>query len=156
MRPDKTEYYLGIAKAVAQRSTCLRRQFGAVIVNNDQIVSTGYNGSPRGTTNCCDTGVCRRQEMEIPAGERYELCEAVHAEQNAIISASRDEMYGGTIYIWGWDLETDDEADCKPCKLCARMLKNAGVDSVIQNNVFMQNKRRVERIEEMIGERMKS
>lgn len=126
MRTEKDMYYLNIAKAVALRSTCLRRRYGAVIVKDDEVVSTGYNGSPRGETNCCDIGFCQREAMNIPKGERYELCVAVHAEQNAIISASRREMMGGTIYIVG--LENDDSyANPTPCLLCRRFIKNAGI-----------------------------
>lgn len=136
-RPNKIDYYMGIAKAVAQRSTCLRRHFGAVIVNYDQIVATGYNGAPRGMDNCCDKGTCKRQELGVLSGERYELCEAVHAEQNCIISVSREKMTGGIIYIWGYDLEKNECADCHPCKLCTRMLINAGVRQVIGINTNM-------------------
>lgn len=125
-RISKEKYYLSIAESVAQRSTCLRRRYGAVIVNNDEIVSTGYNGAPRGERNCVDCGVCRRDELRIPKGERYELCCAVHAEQNAIISASRKEMLGGTIYITG--LEKDGSyANPAPCIMCRRFIKNAGI-----------------------------
>lgn len=105
IRPSKDAYYLGIAKAVAQRATCLRRIYGAVIVNNDEIVSTGYNGSARGEANCCDVGECYRESMHVPHGQRYELCKSVHAEENAIISASRREMQGATLYLWGMDVE---------------------------------------------------
>lgn len=130
MRQGKQDYYLDIAEQVLERSTCLRRRYGAVIVNNDEIVSTGYNGSARGDINCCDTGLCYREELGIPKGERYELCRAVHAEQNAIISAARTEMMGSTIYIVG--KEADGQyANPKPCLLCSRMLKNAGVTTVL-------------------------
>ena len=104
-RIQKDEYYLNIAHEVAARSTCLRRRYGAVIVNNDEIIATGYNGAPRGEPNCIDRGFCKREELNVPKGERYELCVAVHAEQNAIISAARRDMIGGTIYIVG--LESD-------------------------------------------------
>lgn len=129
-RGSKREYYLGIAEQVLERSTCLRRRYGAVIVNNDEIVSTGYNGSARGDINCCDKGVCHREELGIPKGERYELCRAVHAEQNAIISASRRDMLGATIYIVGKEKDGTN-ANPKPCLLCSRMLKNAGVKTVV-------------------------
>lgn len=124
-RPNKIDYYLGIAKAVAGRSTCLRRQYGAVIVKNDEIIATGYNGAARGEMNCCDAGVCWREANGIPHGERYEKCVAVHAEQNAIISASRDEMIGATLYIYG--LEDGKTIDAIPCEICERMIKNAGI-----------------------------
>ena len=98
-RIDKINYYLDIAETVLERGTCLRRNFGAIIVNNDQIVSTGYTGAPRGRKNCCDLGFCIRQERNIPRGERYELCRSVHAEANAIIHASREQMIGATLYL---------------------------------------------------------
>jgi len=130
VRVSKEEYYLDIAEHVLERSTCLRRRYGAVIVNNDEIVSTGYNGSARGDINCCDRGVCRREELGVPKGERYELCRAVHAEQNAIISAARRDMINSTIYIVGKELD-GQYANPKPCLLCSRMLKNAGVTTVL-------------------------
>lgn len=126
-RPSKDRYYLEIAEAVLLRSTCLRRKYGAVIVNNDEIISTGYNGACRGEENCIDRGVCEREVLNIPKGERYELCVAVHAEQNAIISASRDQMLGSTIYIVGRDLKTGEYANPSPCLICKRMIKNAGI-----------------------------
>ena len=129
MRISKHEYYVGIAKAVSKRSTCIRRQYGAVIVNNDVIVSTGYNGSARGAINCCDTGKCRREEMQIPSGERYELCEAVHAEQNAIINAGREKTLGATIYLYGE--ENGKRIDAVPCMICRRMIDNAGIERIV-------------------------
>lgn len=125
-RMDKDSYYLGLAEMALERSTCLRRRYGAVIVNQDEIVSSGYNGAPRGEENCCDTGRCEREAKKVPKGERYELCVAVHAEQNAIISASRKEMLGGTIYIVGKEAD-GSFANPAPCLICSRMLKNAGV-----------------------------
>ncbi len=130
-RPTKIEYYLGIAREVAKRGTCLRRNFGAVIVNNDQIVSTGYVGAPRGTTNCIDTGTCWRELRGIPQGERYELCRSVHAEMNAIIHAARTDMVGGDLYLVG--LASEDESivqNGEPCKLCKRTIINAGIKYV--------------------------
>lgn len=124
---DKDIYYLNIAESVLGKSTCLRRNYGAVIVNNDEIISTGYNGSPRGELNCTDIGVCERIRLNIPKGERYEICRAVHAEQNAIISASRDKMIGGTIYIVGKEYGSDKLADSTPCAICRRMIVNAGI-----------------------------
>lgn len=129
-RVSKDQYYLDIAESVSKRSTCLRRKYGAVLVNNDEIVSTGYNGAPRGECNCIDSGVCERERLGIPKGERYELCVAVHAEQNAVISASRSSMIGSTAYIVG--METDGSyANSSPCLICRRMLKNAGVRRVV-------------------------
>ena len=126
-RISKDEYYLGIAEAVLARSTCLRRKYGAVIVNNDEIVSTGYNGAPRGEQNCIDCGYCERERLNVPKGERYELCVAVHAEQNAVISASRKDTVGATIYIVGKEVATGDYANPAPCMICRRMIKNAGI-----------------------------
>lgn len=132
IRRDKTNYYLDIAETVLTRGTCIRRNFGAVIVKNDEIVSTGYTGSPRGCVNCCDTGKCRRQELQIPRGERYELCESVHAEQNAVLSASRTDMLGATLYLVGKEVETGDYVeDTKPCALCERFIINSGIKEVI-------------------------
>lgn len=129
MRPNKTTYYLDIAAGVAKRSTCLRRQYGAVIVRDDEIVATGYNGSPRGAVNCCDTGTCWRREHNIPQGERYEQCQAVHAEANAIISAARSDMIGATLYLAGW--EDGQRIDAKPCTICDKMIQQAGIEAVI-------------------------
>lgn len=132
VRPSKDAYYLGIAKAVAQRATCLRRIYGAVIVNNDEIVSTGYNGAPRGERNCCDTGKCYRRLHQVPHGQMIERCVAVHAEENAIISASRREMQGATLYLWGMDVETGKELpNPEPCLQCWRRIHNAGIVRVV-------------------------
>ncbi|MDO4564319.1 MAG: dCMP deaminase family protein [Clostridia bacterium] len=131
-RISKQEYYLSIAAEVAKRSTCLRRQYGAVIVKNDEIVATGYNGAPRGDINCCDKGQCWREEKGIPHGEQYEKCVAVHAECNAIISASRNEMLGSSIYLFGWENGAPIE-DPRPCEICSRMIKNAGISLVFNN-----------------------
>ena len=129
MRIDKNDYYLNIAFAVAQRSTCIRRQYGAVIVNHDEIVSTGYNGSERGEENCCDVGKCWRQEHDIPHGEQYEKCVAVHAEQNAVISASRKDMLGATLYLVG--IENGELIEAEPCEICRRMITNAGIANIV-------------------------
>ncbi len=107
-RRDKVNYYLDLAEVVAQRGTCLRRRYGAVIVKNDEVISTGYTGAPRGRQNCTDMGECIRQKMNIPRGERYELCRSVHAEANAIISAARDQMIGSTLYLSGIEVETGE------------------------------------------------
>ena len=130
-RMTKVEYYLNIAETVSKRSTCLRRNYGAVIVNNDQIISTGYNGSHRGNENCNELGHCERQKLNIPSGERYELCESIHAEQNAIISAARKDMIGSTLYLAGFDHETSKPITSLPCKLCRRMIINAGIEKVV-------------------------
>lgn len=130
-RPNKVEYYLGIAEAVAKRATCLRRLFGAVIVNNDQIISTGYAGAPRKMRNCIDIGRCLRQENDVPPGERYELCRSVHAEMNAIIHASRLDMVGGDLYLVGFSVDDGSYVpNTEPCKLCKRMIINSGISRV--------------------------
>lgn len=129
MRKNKHDYYLDIAREVAARSTCLRRQYGAVIVKNDELLATGYNGSPRGEANCCDVGKCWREAHDIPHGERYEACVSVHAEMNAIISASRKDMIGSTLYLVG--LENGEEIDAKPCDICRRLICNAGIEEVV-------------------------
>ena len=131
-RRDKVNYYLDIAETVASRGTCLRRNFGAIIVKNDQIISTGYVGAPRGRQNCCDLGYCAREQLQVPRGERYELCRSVHAEANAIIHASRNDMLGSTLYLVG--LEGDGSGYVKnanPCSMCVRMIINAGIQKVI-------------------------
>lgn len=130
-RPSKDEYYLSIAEAVLTRSTCLRRKYGAVIVKDDEIISTGYNGSPRGAKNCCDIGYCYREYWKIPHGERYENCRAVHAEANAIISASRREMIGSTLYLAGQEADGTLIADIKPCLMCYRLIINAGISAIV-------------------------
>lgn len=131
MRISKTEYYLNIAKAVSMRSTCLRRQYGAVIVKDDEIIATGYNGSPRGSTNCCDVGYCERETRNIEHGQRYELCKSVHAEQNAIISADRAKMIGSILYLYG--REGDKEIKAEPCAICDQMIQNAGISAVVMS-----------------------
>lgn len=134
-RISKDVYYLNIAKEVAKRGTCLRRNYGAVIVKNDEIISTGYTGAPRGRVNCNVLGKCIRIEQKIPSGQRYELCRSVHAEMNAIISASRDKMLGATLYLYGWDVENNCEKKAPvPCTLCERMIINAGIEKVITYN----------------------
>ena len=131
-RRDKENYYLDIAETVAERGTCLRRNFGAIIVNNDQIISTGYTGAPRGRRNCTDRGECVREKLNIPRGERYELCRSVHAEANCIISASRNDMLGGTLYLAGKDANTGElVCDANSCSFCKRMIINAGISRVV-------------------------
>lgn len=131
-RRDKINYYLDLADVVSKRCTCLRRHYGAVIVKNDEVISTGYVGAPRGRKNCTDLGVCVRNELHIPRGERYELCRSVHAEANAIISASRDNMLGSTLYLSGREAETGEYiANSNSCAMCKRMIINAGIETVI-------------------------
>ena len=131
-RVNKPNYYLDIAETVLRRSTCLRKKYGAIIVKNDVIVSTGYNGAPRGRENCCSLGYCMRDELNIPRGERYELCRSVHAEANAIINASREQMLGSTMYIVGKDSKTGELlTDISSCMMCKRMVINAGIDKVV-------------------------
>ena len=132
MRRDKVNYYLDMADVARERSTCLRRTYGAVIVKNDTIVSTGYSGAPRGRANCIDLGYCMRQKLGIPRGERYEFCRSVHAEQNAIIAASREQMLGATLYLVGREVDTGAlVADANCCTLCKRMIINAGIEQVV-------------------------
>lgn len=130
-RPSKDEYYLSIAEAVLARSTCLRRKYGAVIVKDDEIIATGYNGSPRGEANCCDVGKCYREAQGIPHGERYEACVATHAEANAIISASRRDTIGATLYLAGQEGNGNPIADISPCVMCQRLIKNAGIIRIV-------------------------
>jgi dCMP deaminase len=130
MRPTKTEYYLEIASIVLKRGTCLRRNYGAVIVQNDQIVATGYTGSPRGDKNCCDRGICERDHLQVAPGERYELCKSVHAEMNAIVAAGREKTMGADLYIVGRDMKTGAFTGTFPCLLCSRIIRNAGIANV--------------------------
>lgn len=131
-RISKENYYLDIAETVLERATCLRRVYGAIIVKNDEIISTGYNGAPRGRANCVDMDYCSREAMNVPRGERYELCRSVHAEANAIISASRRDMVGGTIYLVGRNAATGELLpDATSCLMCRRMVINAGLERVV-------------------------
>ena len=131
-RIDKQNYYLDIAATVLERSTCMRRCYGAIIVQNDEIVSSGYNGAPRGRKNCGDLGYCAREAMNIPAGQRYELCRSVHAEANAIISAPRREVLGATLYMVCKDPETGALIPgSTSCSMCRRLIINAGISQVI-------------------------
>lgn len=130
-RRDKVNYYLDLADVVSKRCTCLRRHYGAVIVKNDEVISTGYVGAPRGRKNCSDVGFCIRQKMNIPRGERYELCRSIHAEANAIISASRDKMIGASIYLSGREVDTGEYIKhSNSCSMCKRMIINAGIEKV--------------------------
>lgn len=132
MRPTKINYYLDIAEVVSARGTCLRRNYGAIIVKNDEIISTGYVGAPRGRKNCCDMGKCVRTELNIPRGERYEVCRSVHAEANAIISAPRDKMLGATMYLCGKEVSTGEYIkNSNSCSMCKRMIINAGIRTVV-------------------------
>ena len=131
-RISKENYYLDIDESVLERATWLRRVYGAIIVKNDEIISTGYNGAPRGRANCVDMGYCSREAMNVPRGERYELCRSVHAEANAIISASRRDMVGGTIYLVGRNAATGELLpDATSCLMCRRMVINAGLERVV-------------------------
>lgn len=130
-RVDKKNYYLNIAEAVLERSTCLRKKYGAVIVNNDEIISTGYNGSPRGCTNCNEKGICIREELKVPRGTKYELCAGVHAEQNALLSASRRETIGASLYLVGKNTgEATYVGNAEPCSLCKKLIINSGIEEV--------------------------
>ncbi len=130
-RVDKANYYLDIAETVLERGTCIRRNFGAIIVNNDEIISTGYVGAPRGRKNCCDLNYCTREKLKIPKGERYELCRSVHAEQNAMISASREKMIGAALYMVCKSFGDGEYVEnTNPCALCKRMIINAGIKDV--------------------------
>lgn len=134
-RIDKDNYYLDIAETVMERATCMRKRYGAIIVRDDEIVSTGYNGAPRGRSNCTDLGYCVRVKLNIPSGERYELCRSVHAEANAIISSARRDILGGTLYLVGKDAETDELVpDTTCCSMCRRLVINAGISKVVVRN----------------------
>ena len=131
-RTNKQNYYLDIADSVLERSTCLRRKYGAIIVRSDEIISTGYNGAPRGRRNCSDLGYCMRSKLNIPRGERYEMCRSVHAEANAIICASREQMLGATLYLCGIEVEAGGYvANSTCCAMCKRMVINAGIAKVV-------------------------
>ena len=131
-RTDKINYYLDIAETVSRRSTCLRRRYGSIIVLNDEIIATGYNGAPRGRANCIDIGKCLRDEMHIPSGQRYELCRSVHEAANAIISAARKDCIGATLYLAGVDAKTGELLkDTTSCSMCRRHIINSGIERVI-------------------------
>ena len=131
-RIDKENYYLDIAETVLERSTCLRRCYGAIIVKNDEIVSTGYNGAPRGRKNCMDLGYCAREAMNVPSGQRYELCRSVHAEMNAIISAARRDTLGSTLYLAGREAKNGELLhDATSCSMCRRQVINSGLERVV-------------------------
>lgn len=148
-RIDKNNYYLDIAESALERSTCLRRKWGAVIVKDDEIISTGYNGAPRGRKNCTDIGTCIREELKVPRGERYELCRSVHAEQNAIISAPRKDMIGSTLYIVGVDAKTNEYVEkSMPCAMCKRFIINSGIEKMVFRD--SKNKYREVNVSELI------
>ena len=132
MRKDKINYYLDVAQSVTERSTCLRRHYGCIIVKNDEIIATGYNGAPRGRKNCDELGYCYREKMQIPRGERYELCRSVHAEQNAIISAPRKDMIDAILYIVGINSSDGNYvSNSMPCAMCKRVIINSGIKKII-------------------------
>ncbi|MDP2168112.1 MAG: dCMP deaminase family protein [Thermodesulfovibrionales bacterium] len=132
-RPGWDEYFINIARAVSTRATCMRRKYGAVVTKDNVIVSTGYNGAPRGMEDCLDAGECTRKELRIPHGERYELCRSVHAEANAIIRASAEELDGSTIYISGIDADSS-ECHSEPCMMCKRMILNSRIEKVVYSD----------------------
>ena len=134
-RRDKHNYYLDIAETVLERGTCLRRNFGSIIVKNDEIISTGYTGAPRRRKNCIDIGSCRRKELNVKRGERYELCRSVHAEANCVISASRRDMIDAVMYLVGKDVESGELVpDAISCAMCKRLIINSGIDKIVIRN----------------------
>ena len=150
-RIEKENYYLDIADTVSERSTCLRRQYGAIIVRNDEIIATGYNGAPRGRRNCSDLGRCTREELKIPSGQRYELCRSVHAEANCIISAARSETLGATIYMACRNPKTGDLIPgSTSCSMCRRMIINAGIEKVVVRDT--KDEFRVEYVQDWIDQ----
>jgi len=131
-RIDKENYYLDIAETVLERGTCLRRNYGAIIVKNDEIISTGYTGAPRGRKNCIDLGYCMREQLNIPRGEQYEKCRSVHAEANACLSAARKDMIDGTLYLVGKEKKTGKYVENgNSCAMCKRMIINSGIEKVV-------------------------
>ena len=131
-RRIKENYYLDIAETVLERGTCLRRNYGSIIVKNDEIISTGYTGAPRGRKNCIDTDSCIREKLQVPRGTHYELCRSVHSEANAIISASRRDMIGATLYLVGRDAKTREYVEnANSCSMCKRLIINAGISYVV-------------------------
>lgn len=138
-RPSLDEYYIEIAKAVSLRASCLKKHYGAVIVKNGTILSTGYNGNVRGENNCT---FCTKVPGNGDMAE-YQYCEAVHAEMNAIISASRNDMLGADLYLAGFDVKTGKALECEawPCEICLRLIKNAGINRIINNKgvIYMRS-----------------
>ena len=148
-RVDKINYYLDIAESVSERGTCLRNNYGSIIVKNDEIISTGYTGAPRGRKNCIDLGYCTRQKYEMPSGKGYERCRSVHSEQNAIISAARKDMIGATLYLVGINQRNGEYVkDNEPCSFCKRMIINAGIEKVVMRDT--KKEYRVEEVENWI------
>ena len=148
-RVDKTNYYLDIAETILERGTCLRNNYGSVIVKNDEIISTGYSGAPRGRKNCLDLGYCIRKQKTDLSGAGYEMCRSVHSEQNAIISANRRDMLGATLYLVGINKRNGEyKADNYPCTLCKRMIINAGIEKVVMRDD--KENYRIEYVEEWI------
>lgn len=149
-RRDKVNYYLDLAETVSQRGTCCRKRYGAVLVKNDEVISTGYVGAPRGRKNCTDLGVCIREKLNIPRGERYELCRSVHAEANAIISASRDQMLGSSLYLVGIEISNGEYVkNTSCCSMCKRMVINAGIEKVYVRDT--KDEYRVINVEEWVN-----
>lgn len=130
-RISKIDTYLNVAEAFAYRSTCIKRKYGAVIVKDDVVVSTGYNGSPRGYENCCDIGQCPRIALNLHQGDGYGICRAIHAEQNALLNCSREQTMGADLYLAGINPEDNSVHPAKPCPLCARLIVQAGIRNVI-------------------------
>ena len=130
-RISKIDTYLNVAETFAYRSTCLKRKYGAVIVKNDAVVSTGYNGSPRGFDNCCDKGACERIEMNMHQGEGYGLCKSIHAEQNALLNCSRELTVGADLYLAGINATDNSVYKARPCPICSRLIIQAGINNVI-------------------------
>ncbi len=152
-RKSKINYYLDIADAAQARSTCLRRRYGGIVVKDDEIVATGCSGAPRGRENCTDLGRCTRKELNVPAGERYELCRSVHAEANAIISASRRDMIGSTLYLAGRNAEDGGiNSLTTPCSMCRRLIINAGIEKVISRTGPGENDYTVTEVDEWTRE----
>ena len=148
-RVEKINYYLDIAEVVLERGTCLRNNYGSVIVKNDEIISTGYTGAPRGRKNCLDLGTCRRKEHRTPSGAGYEFCRSVHSEQNAIISANRKDMINSTLYLVGINKRNGEYiTDNEPCTLCKRMIINAGIERVIMRD--SKTEYRIEEVKDWI------
>ena len=148
-RVDKINYYLDIAETITERGTCLRNNYGSVIVKNDEIISTGYTGAPRGRANCIDLGICKRKQNNTPSGSGYELCRSVHSEQNAIISCNRKDMIGSTLYLVGINKRNNEYIpDNYPCTFCRRMIINAGIEKVIMRDD--KNNYRIEDVDNWI------
>lgn len=148
-RVDKINYYLDIAETILERGTCIRNNYGSVIVKNDEIISTGYTGAPRGRKNCLDLGYCTRKAQTELSGAGFELCRSVHSEMNAIISADRKSMIGSTLYLVGINKRNGEYVkDNYPCTLCKRMIINSGIEKVIMRDT--KNVYRIENVSNWI------